>query len=879
MDRAFRGLPLTDSPFASVAKSIEAWPQGVSRPLGIGKPHSRLLDAIDLLRVRPESVGPRDIAALVRQVLRLESEIQGVDQHLVLPNGNGWPSTNHWHEASCVTTPADNGGLVVSAARWSPNWGNSQQVGVAAESMKHRRPDLRVAGDPFLSDVMGPGFTTYTSAAQQQAIRTVLAASHSATILINLPTGSGKSAVAIAPALVNSGNQGVTAVVVPTTSLALDQERAVRAHLSAAEPNRAHPARFAYFSGQPEGERAELRAAIRAGTQRIVFTSPESLISSLAPSLYAAANAGYLRYFVIDEAHTVASWGVDFRPEFQALSGFRRDLLRVASKSGSSPFKTLLMSATITDDALETLVTLFGDPGPVEYLASVFIRPEPEYWIQSCPSAPERLQLVVEAVRHLPRPSVIYVSTQADALSVTLALRLDGNRRISTVTGDTSAGERSGVIEKWRGDALAPELGVRVAEIDLVVGTSAFGLGVDQSDVRSVIHACVPESIDRYYQEVGRGGRDGRASIALLLHSPSDRSIAERLSARKVISVELGLSRWVAMLDGAEELGPRTYRVSLDSRRSTIFQRSEENEAWNLRTLSLMTRAGLIRLDAEAPPSAIQDSQEEVKSAFDRYVTSAVVEILGAGHLDPDVWLRIVEPARKESIRASESGHSLMLEALGGSRDLGEIFANAYRVGSQSLLGARAETLPQRSCGGCPNCRSVARQPYAASGGTPEPVSVPYLGISAVLREIVGGDDRPLIVTIDPTRMRKRNKWPEFTELLNSLVRHGIRLISAPRIVLEMPEVAIAHRAIRDGYLFIEPNPPQLFAPKVPTLIVHNPMEREPVVPASYFQALSRKYVRVILIPPDARDPERPDRTVAELRHPNLEARTLLGML
>ena len=162
--------------------------------------------------------------------------------------------------------------------------------------------------------------------------------------------------------------------------------------------------------------------------------SPESLLTSLAPSLYAAAAAGHLRYFVIDEAHIVTSWGVEFRPEFQALSGFRRDLLRVATAARQSGFRTILMSATITEDALDTLIALFGEPGPVEYVASVFVRPEPEYWVHACESADERLNLVVDAARHLPRPAVIYVSRPEDASLVADHLRADGNMRIAVVT-------------------------------------------------------------------------------------------------------------------------------------------------------------------------------------------------------------------------------------------------------------------------------------------------------------------------------------------------------------------------------------------------------------------------------------------------------------
>ena len=134
----------------------------------------------------------------------------------------------------------------------------------------------------------------------------------------------------------------------------------------------------------------------------MLFVSPESLLTSLAPSLYAAAEAGHLRYFVIDEAHIVTSWGVEFRPEFQALSGFRRDLLRVATAARQSGFRTILMSATVTEDALDTLVALFGEPGPVEYVASVFVRPEPEYWIHACEAANERLR---PCARRSPAPA------------------------------------------------------------------------------------------------------------------------------------------------------------------------------------------------------------------------------------------------------------------------------------------------------------------------------------------------------------------------------------------------------------------------------------------------------------------------------------------
>jgi ATP-dependent DNA helicase RecQ len=861
---------MTPSPFLRLATPPTSDPP-------LPAPYQRLLDAAGLLALDPSAVGPRDIVALARHVLRYESEIHGVDQHLLVPVAAPWPTPEQWRDASCDATSAEDR-LLVSARPWRPLWAAESVVGAAAEGAVLRRPELRVGADPFLAEVLGPRFTKYSCAAQMQATRTVLTAAPAATVIVNLPTGSGKSAVAIAPALLQSRTEGTSVFVVPTTSLALDQERAALAHLQAAEPNRVHPDRLAYYSGQSDGERKAIRSRIREGSQRLVFTSPESLLTSLAPSFYAAVRAGRFQYFILDEAHTVASWGVDFRPEFQALSGFRRDLLRAAELEGQRSFRTVLMSATITQDALETLVSLFGDPGPVEYVASVFVRPEPEYWVQQLTDDAARTEEVLSAVQHLPRPTIIYVSMPEHARRLLQDLRQAGFNRVEAVTGQTQADERRAVIERWRGDTFDAYLNSTVTRTDVVVGTSAFGLGVDQADVRSVIHACLPESIDRYYQEVGRGGRDGRTAIALMLHIPDDQRVAENLSMNRVIGVELGLERWSAMHGDAARLDGDRYRLSLDARRSAITRGSRENEAWNLRTLSLMMRAGLIRLDAEPPPSA-EEAGDDVSEAFRQYVRSAVIDITHAGHLDPATWNAIVEPARRRTIDSSARAWDLLLATRRDDQDLGEIFADSYRIGRNTQLGPLAETLPQRSCAGCPNCRLTNREPYAGRGAFPEPVRAPHQQVTTTLSEVMGGMSGTLLVTLDPQPYRRRHRWPEFVEALLALLRHGVRLLSAPPAIQAMAEVRSAHHAIRDGYLFLEPNPPHLLAPRIPTLVVHDPMEERPVLPAWYLRAPSTPHARVIMIPPDALDPERPDQLITETRHPNLDLNTLLAVL
>jgi hypothetical protein len=143
----------------------------------------------------------------------------------------------------------------------------------------------------------------------------------------------------------------------------------------------------------------------------------------------------------------------------------------------------------------------------------------------------------------------------------------------------------------------------------------------------------------------------------------------------------------------------------------------------------------------------------------------------------------------------------------------------------------------------------------------------------------MGGTNGTLLVTIDPRPLRRRHRWPEFVELLTALVRHGVRLLSAPAAIHALTDVRTVHHAVRDGYFFLEPNPPHLMAPKVPSVIVHDPMAERAVLPAWYFRTPSVPHPRIIMVPPDARDPERPDQLVTETRHPNLDVNTVLGML
>ena len=438
--------------------------------------------------------------------------------------------------------------FVVSAEPWHPAWlPQAEQVSPETPLFKEerRRSHEPVSGDPFLRAL---GYETYQSVGQREAIRTILTAPPESTLVVNLPTGSGKSLCAHLPAWLASKPVGVTIVVVPTVALAIDQDRAFKAQ------TKTNIATAYYSDTSIEGQerREEIRDRIRQGTQPIVFTSPEGLIESLSFSVYEAARQGSLRYLVIDEAHIVEQWGDEFRPEFQELAGFRRSLLRVCRDNKLPGFPTLLLTATVTESCLDTLETLFGEPGPFEIVSSVQLRPEPSYWFAYCGSEAERKERLLEAIAHLPRPLIIYGSKVKDVDHLHRYLQQAGYKRCAKMTGKSSQRERLDLLNKWQ-DGL----------IDIVVATSAFGLGVDLPDVRAVIHVCIPETIDRFYQEVGRGGRDGKATLSLVLHTHQDNEIAKELSKTKYIKTDLGIQRWREMFAAKRLLTDNRFQIPI----------------------------------------------------------------------------------------------------------------------------------------------------------------------------------------------------------------------------------------------------------------------------------------------------------------------------
>lgn len=509
----------------------------------------------------------------------------------------------------------------------------------------------------------------------------------------------------------------------------------------------------------------EMLSRIRQGGQRVVFTSPEALFGTLGDVLAEAAAAGRVGQFVVDEAHMVATWGTDFRPDFQALGGFCRRL-RDAAAPAHHRFRTVLMSATITAADIETLSSIFADGRPLIVAGAPSLRPEIAYLTAEAPSAEERLDRVCEAAMHLPRPAFVYASTREGVRELVDAFRSRGFQRVVSVTGTSTDSQRRGAIAALSG---RPP-GTRPTA-DLAVGTSAFGLGIDVPEVRAVVHACLPETLDRYYQEVGRSARDGLAALALLLWTADDLPVARSLSEKRVVGVALARERWAAMLRAGEQDGGATW-VPLRALRIGLDDDSDENERWNSRTLASMVRAGFVRLAG---------------SRRDDTAGSSIGVVTLRGDLDTDEAWTVFEQMRQVVRRRAEASLQSVLRLAKEGR-VCEALLPVYTV--QDPARMTADLVVHDTCGGCAACSPPRPEPVAPLSVERPPQTLGVApGVSALL-----DDDGCAFAVAEPNRQWRR----DLGRLVDVAADVGIRQVVIDEVVAQAPTV---HRALRDAVL------------------------------------------------------------------------------
>jgi hypothetical protein len=331
------------------------------------------------------------------------------------------------------------------------------------------------------------------------------------------------------------------------------------------------------------------------------------------------------------------------------------------------------------------------------------------------------------------------------------------------MTGESSSSERDSVLKKWRTN-----------KIDLVVATSAFGLGVDKDDIRAVVHACLPESVDRYYQEVGRGGRDGKASVSLVAFTNEDVETAAKINSKRLIGVEYGHERWRTMWEKADHISGPRYKVDITTPRQVDMKTGDYNEMWNLRTLNLMHRAGLIQLDAESPPTLdeilddrtpssdlTENEQKKVEDAYAEHRRTRTVEITTKrNHLSRQVWDELIAPLRKKIKQENETGFAVMKEMVNRPSEtcVANRFRQMYRIPARQ---SREKVMVAPACGGCPACREDERSDRVAPYRYAPDVQIPQWRhppekIPDVLQNLLDGHS---LLTILYDRSARGRKW------------------------------------------------------------------------------------------------------------------------
>jgi ATP-dependent DNA helicase RecQ len=315
---------------------------------------------------------------------------------------------------------------------------------------------------------------------QEQAIRAGLEQRDS---LVVMPTGGGKSLCYQVPAELA---QRTDIVVSPLISLMKDQVDGLRECGYAAA---------ALYSGMPAHAVHETEEQFAAGRYRLLFVAPERL---LMPRFLQLAERVGIRAFAIDEAHCISHWGHDFRPEYRRLAEIKSRFPRASVHA---------YTATATERVRADIAAQLRLKNPA-LLVGTFDRPNLVYRV--VPRVDARTQALEVLRRHPGQAAIVYCISRNDTES--MAAFLQANRlRAAFYHAGMEADERRRTQDDFASEA-----------IDVVAATVAFGMGIDRSDVRCVIHAAMPKSIEHYQQETGRAGRDGLEAECVLLYSAAD---------------------------------------------------------------------------------------------------------------------------------------------------------------------------------------------------------------------------------------------------------------------------------------------------------------------------------------------------------------------
>jgi len=470
---------------------------------------------------------------------------------------------------------------VVSTLFHCPSFLNDEFVRQAYDGRKtevSHHPDVDLTTDSYISGLIG--FKAYRSLEQKYAVLGSLNTPAGDTTLVSMPTGGGKSLVMQAVAY---QQDGLTIIIVPTISLMIDQVKNTRALLKPKNEEE-----IDYYSSDRDDRNIKKR--LDDHVLRMLYISPEAIMKNplLRETIENANNTHYLKNLVIDEAHIIVEWGASFRIDFQCIDALRRNFIKT-----NPGLRTFLLSATFSRRTVNILKNSFGTTGHWHEIRCDALRKEQRYSIVFCKSANEKYRRKMELIALLPHPMIVYVRSPDEAEILCQELMGQGINNVRTFSGRTSAKRRNALIDSWKNN-----------EFEIMIATSAFGVGVDKPDVRTVLHLYVPANPNAFYQEAGRGGRDGFPCLSILLCDQEDRETAYSFT-QKVITEEKLRGRWFSMIQSVKTQRFGNGDVMLDTSVKPNYALDEDffdwvndgDVTWNVYVILLLKRHGVLEVD------------------------------------------------------------------------------------------------------------------------------------------------------------------------------------------------------------------------------------------------------------------------------------------
>lgn len=485
---------------------------------------------------------------------------------------------------------------------------------------KSQQPSLHdIAQERFGYDRLHPG--------QEQAVQAILDGHD---VLVVMPTGSGKSAIYQLAALLIPG---ATVIVSPLIALQRDQAQAIAAQDlgNAAVVN----------SAICDVDRQAAFETLQAGDLEFLFLAPEQFNN---PETLETLQAAKPSFFVVDEAHCISAWGHDFRPDYLRLGAIVEAL--------DHP-RVLALTATAAPPVREEIVERLGMQDAA-VIVEGFDRPNIWLAVERVGDEAEKQQILCDRVVQAEKPGIIYAATRKRTEEIAAQLQERGITARFYHAG-MKAAERQEIESAFMQD-----------EIKVLVATTAFGMGVDKPNVRFVFHADISDSIDSYYQEIGRSGRDGEPAKAILFYHSDDLNLRRFFASSGQLESEQVEQVAEALQQQTEPIAPQELKEQIDL------------------------------------------SQAKLKTALSRLAEVGVVETLPTGEVAISPLTKDISEAAESAVQAQERRQQWERSRLEMMRG----YAEVRDCRRKYLLNYFGEAL-EAPCDHCDSCKAgIAAEPH-----------------------------------------------------------------------------------------------------------------------------------------------------------------------